>query len=141
MPSTSALGSGAGVGAKKKTKSSIDWEEFQQKILSLACEEEDEVDVTLSAMGKKIKRVFNDIERDEVLDELHDVISRHVRRVRAKYAAPSASLGAPPMPQHDQQMQGQGQGQASSSDVYNAPPLPTMQRISYDANNSSYYNF
>ena len=64
--------------------------------MKLVDKEEDELSMTLSALGKKIKRSLSEDEIDELMDEIQMLVSRFIR---AKKSKPPLATIPPPPPQ------------------------------------------
>ena len=52
--------------------------------MKLVDQEEDELSMTLSALGKKIKRSLSEDEIDELMDEIQMLVSRFIRSKKNK---------------------------------------------------------
>ena len=61
------------------TKRAKDQADFQTKVMKLVDQEEDELSMTLSALGKKIKRNLTEDEIDELMDEIQMLVSRFIK--------------------------------------------------------------
>ena len=66
------------------TKRAKDQADFQTKIMKLVDQEEDELSMTLSALGKKIKRSLTEDEIDELMDKIQILMSWFIRSKKNK---------------------------------------------------------
>ena len=106
---------------KGKKRSGATNAEFQERLLATLAEsqsdvgdDDDEVDLAVAAMCKRIKNIEDPEARDNVIDELQQVVSRHVRRYRNRGRGGQQNGGIPqaplmqhhvPVPGHQQQAQ------------------------------------
>ena len=63
----------------RATKRAKDQADFQAKVMKLVDQEEDELSMTLSALGKKIKRSLSEDKIDELMDEIQMLVSSFIR--------------------------------------------------------------
>ena len=71
---------------KKGSKHAREWDEVTAKVLNILekdAEDDDEVSLALASIGKRIKKTLKEGQVDAVIDELNEVVSRHVRVVRS----------------------------------------------------------
>ena len=101
--------------------------------MKLVDQEEDELSMTLSALGKKIKRSLSEDEIDELMDEIQMLVSRFIRAKKNK--TPLATTPSPPPPQ---QITASGPAPVNYQGM---PPLQCMGELQYDGgSNPTYYN-
>ena len=67
----------------KRTKNK-DQSEFQSRVLQLVDQEEDELGMTLTAVGKKIKQSLNQEDQDELMDEVQMLVSKFIKNKKTK---------------------------------------------------------
>ena len=71
--------------ATKRAKDQVD---FQTKIMKLVDQEEDELSMTLSALGKKIKRSLTEDVIDELMDKIQILMSWFIRSKKVNIHQP-----------------------------------------------------
>ena len=71
---------------KKTTKRARERDEVTAKVLNILekdAEDDDEVSLALASIGKRIKKALKEGQVDAVIDELNEVVGRHVRAARS----------------------------------------------------------
>ena len=114
--------------ATKRAKNQAD---FQTKVMKLVDQEGDELSMTLSAVGKKIKRSLCEDKIDELMGEIQMLVSWFIR---SKNNNKCPSTHTPPA----QMMNAAGPAPVNYQAM---PPLQHMGEMQYDAgSNPNYYN-
>ena len=132
----------------KVTRKAQDQAMTREIITSLLSNEEDEVDVSMSGFGKRIKKSLDANDQEECLMEIGDVVNRYIRAARFK-KNPTSSISQPNAPnvsdnfvrmQTEMNMNMTTQQQSMSQQCVGQ--MPSMVRMGevVTENNSTYYN-
>ena len=139
------------IGESKKpkvhvTKKREQQDEFQERMLQLVegqvqvLDESDDIDLALQAVGKRMKRHLDTIQRDDMIDEMQQLVSHFIKASRNN---PGNSKAIPTMPQM-QPAPVPPPVAESTSGTGTLPTMPQLQRMDafhYDVNtNQTYYN-
>ena len=124
---------------KKGTKRARERDEVTAKVLNIlekdAADEDDEVSLALASIGKRIKKTLKDGQVDAVIDELNEVVGRHVRAARSGEVM---AYQRPPSIQHPPQQQQQQPPQPANFQPLPPPPLQRMD-FAYDVMTQNIY--
>ena len=99
-----------------------------------AADEDDEVSLALASIGKRIKKTLKDGQVDAVIDELNEVVGRHVRAARSGEVMAyqrQATIQQPPPIQPPPQQQQQQPPLSANFQRLRPPPLQRMD-FAYD---------
>ena len=87
-------------------------------------QDDDDIDLSFAALSRKIKRSLNQNQKDDLIDEIQMLVSRHIQNVRENpNNAPTPSTSNA-VPMH--------QGIDPGMNVNNMPALQRMPSYSYD---------
>ena len=130
---------------KKVTKRARERDEITTKVLSMLekDDDEDEVTLALASIGKRIKKSLKEGQVDAVIDELNEVVGRHVRAARSGGVMGyqrQPTIQQPGQIQPPPHIQAPPQQQLTNNYQPIPPDLQRME-IAYDAmNNNTYQN-
>ena len=81
----------------KPTRRVKEREDFQRQLLSLMQQEDDDLDLTFQSMAKRIKDHLTPEQRDDLVDEMFLLVSKHIRESKKpKYPPATSTISVAP---------------------------------------------